>query len=395
MSLETPTPPTGCRARLVENNPDRAVFAIRAGGPNTKSLGWLAFVWNVIMFSAAAFMVHTAIDATPLIPLFVVPILTLFLVVGLWMAGAWFSMRFTRWNLQLTREELALQRVLPFRKSIQRTELNAESKAQLVESYSQDGQPVYCVNVNGTQRNLTFATALGREDKHWLATVINQFLGAPESTLVAPKSSKGSVVDFSPLQVSELPEHSLLETADSGSEELVISSPIASEGSFRSITFAMCVFVFALWGGFAAILHIPGGGLIHRIVGWIFVVLSLLPILVIAALYLGRIAIRADEKTFRVRFHLGVLGWSFSRPIQRAEQISIHPAAQHVAEDTLAGLVAQFDSSQLLCGWGSVRMCGELAGVLHHFMSQHGIEARTRPIDEGEVTEPVTTHPTV
>jgi hypothetical protein len=176
-----PPVPAGSAIRVVESTADRLVLFIPAGGKNVAGLGCFALAWNLFMavFTTGWIFgsVRGANQNNPPSPLVIVPVFSLFWVVGGAMAWFWLRARFERTFLLLDRERIVIQRILLGRKRLAETALGTASRAALVESYQQNDRPVYRVEVTGDRGAAKFGTPLGADEKDWLVDRINEFLG--------------------------------------------------------------------------------------------------------------------------------------------------------------------------------------------------------------------------
>ncbi len=356
-------PPVGCRITLSESSDQRLVFAIPAGGPKTRSLGTIAIVWNLFIFGSAAFVFVMSLEMA-LVLLFV-PFMTLFMLVGVYLAGSWFSMKFTRTNLLVTRESLSVQKVLLSHKRLTTTELDGNSDARLCESYSQDDEPIFRVQVDGVQTTARFGTALSRSDKDWLVESINGFLGQEtQPPMVSGRDIPDAEQPFAELAPAHLPAESLVQV-QATPEKMTIITRTAPRGPVLFGLIAMLTFAVTLWLG-VGLWRLALAGTINNVLGWLFVAISALPISAAMVLLFGRTTVTIDGRTFVIRLHLGPLGWSFRRPSQLAERVSLTATSGDPSEDTLATTIVQISSSKLLACWGSMTTCREVAGLVGH-----------------------------
>jgi hypothetical protein len=181
-SITRPLPPVpaGSTIKIVESTPERLVLFIPGGGGRASGLGCFGLVWNLFVVVFSAVFLGTILfdkggDAPPVLP--VVGILSLFWLIGIGFIFFWIKFRFERTFLLLDPGRIVVQRVLFNRKRLSETILDAESRAELVESYRQNEKPVYRVEVRGTPASAKFGTALSDEEKDWLVDRINEFLG--------------------------------------------------------------------------------------------------------------------------------------------------------------------------------------------------------------------------
>jgi uncharacterized Zn finger protein (UPF0148 family) len=178
--FELPALPAGSQIKVVEATNDRFVLYVPGGGKSATGLGCFAVAWNsaVCLFTAivlAGTLWGNGNDAPS--GLGALAILGLFWVVGLGIAAFWAKLKYERTFLLLDRDRLVIQRVLFNRKRIEETHLTSDSRAALVESYQQNDNPVYRIEVQGSLRPAKFGTALADSEKDWLVDRINDFLG--------------------------------------------------------------------------------------------------------------------------------------------------------------------------------------------------------------------------
>lgn len=182
VTRELPAVPGKSRIQVVESTADRLVIYVPGGGKQSAGLGCFALFWNLFMciFTPPWFIFDGKGDNGPPM-LFLIPFLGLFWVVGLGMAYFWLKMKYERTFVLLEKERLVVQKILFNRKKVATTMLGPDSRAALVESYSQNDVPVYRVEVNGTDGAAKFGTALADDEKDWLVDRINEFLGVAEA----------------------------------------------------------------------------------------------------------------------------------------------------------------------------------------------------------------------
>lgn len=199
MSQEYSPPPPGVGIQVVDSPDDRLVIAIPPGGKRARGIGYFAFAWLAITgpVSCVFLMVDDANwdggEAPPAI--FMIPFFGIFWAVGIGMLIAWVRMRFTQIYLAVEREQFAIQKVLFGRKKLKKIPLDETSHAELVESYQENATPVYAIQMEGVDGKTKFGTGLSYEEKRWLATTINRFLGVGGGLSVGDSDS-GSLPAF-------------------------------------------------------------------------------------------------------------------------------------------------------------------------------------------------------
>ena len=198
MNQELSTPPSGVGIKIVKSSNEQLVIAIPPGGKHARGLGCFGVAWMAIVAPVSCgFLLTDDADwnggnAPPWFVL--VPFFGLFWAVGIGMIVAWVRMRFTEIFLSVERDQFAIQKTLFGRKKLTKVPLAENSHAELVESYSQNDQPVYAIQMEGVGKTEKFATGLSYEEKRWLAQTINQFLGVDDRP--EGRSSGGSLPEY-------------------------------------------------------------------------------------------------------------------------------------------------------------------------------------------------------
>ena len=178
--LQLPPLPPGSQIQVVEATADRLVVYIPGGGKSASGLGCFVVAWNGAMCLFTAIILGGMLwgnqnDAPSGLGILI--FLGLFWAVGLGVGGFWVKMKYERTFLLVDRDRFVIQRVLFNRKRIEETHLTSGSRAALVESYQQNDDPVYRIEVQGSLRAAKFGTALAQSEKDWLVDRINDFLG--------------------------------------------------------------------------------------------------------------------------------------------------------------------------------------------------------------------------
>lgn len=180
LSRPVARPPADSAIQVIESTAERLVLHIPAGGKGSAGIGCFAVLWNGFMLLFTAAFVGAGFKAQNQPPpgagLFV--FLALFWAVGLGMSYFWLKMKFERTFVLLDRERIAVQKSLLGRKKVHETALGPRARAELVESYQQNDNPVYRVEVSGPGGAAKFGTALSNPEKDWLVDCINGFLDA-------------------------------------------------------------------------------------------------------------------------------------------------------------------------------------------------------------------------
>src|SRR5262249_4502898 len=154
--------------KVVESTNGRLVFYIAPGGKTASFLGWFSAVWCAFTGIITATALGGAFQAPANGHFMALPVLGIFWAVGIGMACFWLKMKYERTFLLIERERLVLQRVLFGRKRVDEMLLTPTSRAELVESYQQNDEPVYRIEVQGLQRTAKFGMSLSDEDKDWI-----------------------------------------------------------------------------------------------------------------------------------------------------------------------------------------------------------------------------------
>ncbi len=233
LRADLPLPPKS-RIEVVESTPDRRVIFVPAGGKGTGAIGFFAAVWNgfMLLFTSAVLLAGNQANQKNAPPWYViVPFLGLFWSVGLGFLYFWIRMKFTRTFLLLESDRLIVQRLLFGRRKMTETFVGPETHASLTVSYEQNEQPVYCIEINGTNRTEKFGVALSDREKNWFVDSINNFLGAAGVTAaceaVLDRSGGQLVQSLSP---RELPQGSEITIDDATADRLAFHFPIVPPG---------------------------------------------------------------------------------------------------------------------------------------------------------------------
>ena len=112
MSIDIPSPPGGTGIRVVQSTDDLLVVDIPPGGRGARSIGFFAFVWNLITLPLSAVMLSEEVPAVMFL------FFSVFWMVGLGMAYAWLKMRFTQNQTTKTSIACASQELIARRSSV-------------------------------------------------------------------------------------------------------------------------------------------------------------------------------------------------------------------------------------------------------------------------------------
>ncbi len=180
MSQEFSTPPPGVGIQVVKSSTEQVVIAVPPGGKKARSLGCFGFAWMAIVLPVTGGILYGAFEEGDVEVGAILGMLAfsgLFWAVGIGMIIAWIRMRFTEIFLAVERQQFAIQKTLFGRKKLKKIALDEHSRARLVESYQENDVPVYAIQMEGIGETEKFATGLSYEEKRWLASTINRFLG--------------------------------------------------------------------------------------------------------------------------------------------------------------------------------------------------------------------------
>lgn len=187
ISRKLPALPAKSRIKVVESTSARLVFYIAGGGKSAAAVGCFVVLWNAILCLFTGGIVIGAFQGGGNQVLFpTAALLGLFWAVGIGVAWLWTKMKYERTFILIERDRVVMQRVLFNRKKIDETLLSPESRAELVESYQQNDDPVYRIEVAGRHKAAKFGTSLGQEEKDWLVDRINEFLEVVPVPLAQP-----------------------------------------------------------------------------------------------------------------------------------------------------------------------------------------------------------------
>ncbi|MBS0262985.1 MAG: hypothetical protein JSS02_13655 [Planctomycetes bacterium] len=341
-----PPLPQDSLIRVEVADPERMVLYIPGGGASSGGLGFFAVIWNGFMVVFTTLMVlgvakGQQAQAPPILG--IVAFFTLFWGVGLGMGYAWLRMKYQRTFLLIERSRIVVQRVLFGHKRVLETALNAESRAVLVEAYSQNEVPVYRVEVPGSPRAARFGTALSEREKEWLVDRINDFLSpssaAAPSAATKPRpgppaaaSSVGQDDRITHLAARDLPADSLIEVVIDEPEQLQIRMPVAPSNLVKWFMVGFCTLFCLIWFGVA--LHglvtrgLPRGGmaivaeLVHALP---MLVTGLFPLGLGLLALGGSISIDVTRSFLSCRWAVGPFGWTKRLPTPEITHLSGEP----------------------------------------------------------------------
>ncbi len=365
--LSLPPLPAKSVIQIVQVTPERRVFYIPGG--RSGSIGCFALLWNGFMAvftggMASAFWGGNQGDIT--LPM-LIAFLSVFWLVGLGMAIWWFKTKFERLFVMIEPQRIVIQRVLFGRKRIDETVLHESSRAELVESYRSNDEPVYRVEVAGTNRAAKFATSLERDEKNWLVDRINEFLhpagisptaqnpakfcfqcGAslkevePDKetgsrtcpdcgqTIAAPDNGQTPAGRLPSDINAEIDAAELAQPADVTIDEqhvdhLQFHLPICSRAGVAWVVAAISIAFGAIFIGIACSSLFGGGNidLFDALVCFPFMIGGLMPISIGLAALRGRITVDLTRERIKARYHLGLLGKSKEIPTDQITDVTV------------------------------------------------------------------------
>lgn len=332
---------------VIEATPQRRVFYIHGGW--SCGIAFFAIFWNLItgVVSGGFLFGMFAGDGFPggwPIRIGIFAFFSIFWAVGIGMIVWWVKSAFERLFVMIEPDRVVIQRTLFGYKRIAETTLDDSSRAELIESYSENDNPVYRIEITGIDRTAKFGTALSPEEKDWLVDQINEFLrptGEPPSAqprpdfcfncgaklnIAAEASSTTCPACGQEINIGsggdDRQESSPEDAAVPQPPELVIdvqtddhlqfhlpgcSHPIVRWGlGLFSMTFGIA-FVSAPLG---TALNFDDLGILPLLFTIPFILGGLIPIAVGLFMLCGRITVALSPGGIRVRYHVGPLGYS-------------------------------------------------------------------------------------
>lgn len=313
------SPPPDSRIEVHEASEQRLVMLIPPGGKGAGGMGCFVTFWNLFMMVFTVIWVSVGPkDVAPL------AFIGLFWLVGIGLLIAWIKMKYERTLLLVDPSRVVVQHILFGRKRQLETELFSQSKAMLVEAYSQNDVPVYSVAVAGKDRTIKFGTSLSNGEKDWLADRIN--------LLIAPEALNATAID-SPSESSTLEDESEdVSVAEADLPEaihLVENTPDRLSFGIPAVTSAMARWVTVVASGlfslawFSGVASAAAGAFavpdpIFRIVGLLFFIpfgaAGLMPLVMSLFAWRGQIAVDLDRERLSVRWHVGPFGVTRTMP---------------------------------------------------------------------------------
>lgn len=314
-------PPPGL-LELIEWADDRLVVAIPPGGNAMQGMGCFAIAWLGITGAAtvgfAGAGVQQGFDWELIIPYLVIG---LFWLIGLGMLYAWLRSRNLTTYLLLERDRLAVQRILFGRKSTTVTTLGPDTRAKLATSFSQNDEPVYHVEVKGSDRTEKFGLRLDDDDKNWLVRAFNSFLhgddpaasGDETATPTLRITDRPPSEGVEPLRPHELPSDTLIRVDDSYLDGLRFSLP-TMVGLWSSGCGYGCGCLGSIWFlGCATFVYFAlnaNGGLVSVVVPTMMSLVGVTMMLVGTAFRMARTTVTVESEGVRMRWGVGPLAYT-------------------------------------------------------------------------------------
>lgn len=311
-------PPPGI-LEVVEWTDDRLVIAIPPGGTGMKGMGCFAVVWlGITVVVGMGFVAGGIGGGFQWELIFPFVIIALFLAIGLGMLYAVVRARYMTTYLLLERDRLAVQRILFGRKSTTVTHLNGKSQARLETSFEQNDQPVYHIEIKGSNRQEKFGVRLGDEEKQWLTRACNAFLHGEEMRPTSGRDDKLDAItrfrdqipdeDVPPLRTHELPPDSIIRVEEE-IDGLRFSYPMFA-GSFATGCTWGCGCFGSIWMTVCALIAYfslnADGQIVALLIPILMAIPGFLAVLVGAAARVARTTVRIELDGVHIRWGWGV-----------------------------------------------------------------------------------------
>jgi hypothetical protein len=381
---------------VVEAAEDRLVLYIPGGGKSAAGLGFFAILWNgaVLLFTGVA--IGGTLDAkgnegTPLVG--ILAFLSIFWTIGLVLGWFALKLKYERTFLLLDRDRLVVQRVLLNRKRVDNTALSADSRAALVESYQQNDNPVYRIELEGPTEKAKFGTSLADAEKDWLVDRLNEFLGRTGAWAVeAPATVEERAAAIASLPIScvqcgaplagdlvkgavtcthcgavfraavtrpagalpvaprehllpsELPHHSPLLIDEDSRDALELHYLLAGTSPARWLVPLVMLPFGLIW--YSIVFSVVSGAcqapfLAVKIVAIVFsipfLLVGLLPFLVGLFMLRGRTTVRLTAEVLECRWNAGPFHYSRRLPVDLVEEIKMQAVAQSAGNPRVRG----------------------------------------------------------
>lgn len=312
-----PQLPADTMVQTIEATPDRLVLGISGGGKQAANLGWFVLVVNVFMCVFTSLMLSQGVPEWP-ISLGVIVMLSLLWAAGLGMFWFWIRMRFERTTVVLSRQSIAVHRILFGMRRFREFVLTPESKATLAMANYQNDASRYQVAISGANGTVKFGTALSDADKKWLVDRINLQLGKTASSATAPELS---AVSAQRIRADSIPRGDLITIQESQSDHLRFRIPVAQNGSPRWVVSSfLCtlglVCMSLVSGSAVQQLRIGAGPFEWSVLLIPFLFFGVTPMLASAFVLFGTITVDLTRERLRCKWGIG--NWGYARTVPTA-----------------------------------------------------------------------------
>ncbi|MBN1590517.1 MAG: hypothetical protein JW888_13460 [Pirellulales bacterium] len=177
LGVEETTPGGRMQCRLIDQ--ELVIYIPPGTSKSARSMGCFAVFWLGFMVVFTSAWIGTGQMFQGEGPWFLIPILSLFWLIGLGMLYGWLRGRYGKVYVLVEANRLVKRFELFGREKMREYTLDENSKASLVESFRLNNQPVHAVSVTTTGRPAKFGTFFSREEKDWLVRRINRHLDSP------------------------------------------------------------------------------------------------------------------------------------------------------------------------------------------------------------------------
>lgn len=303
--------PAKCLIDVVESTADRTLVFIPSGGRTAWSMAVFAVIWNVFSWGVAITFFVAADELFPLL------FMSIFVLVGMFLAWITIKMMFTRTFLLLTPDNVAIQKVMFGMRRVKQHPLGPDSYATLTEAYSQNDVPVYRVDIIGEASTAKIGTRLPEPDKQWLAESVNRFLGKDiDTTPWSPKPLvEQLVLSDTPVELlspTQLPAGSVVTVESDSVDELRFSYVAVPASKGRNIAVAVpamiATILFIVFVAPAIQDGLNKADLVVMLFGLCF---SAVPFLMASALALtilfGRVTVSVNQTDLTARLRFGLI----------------------------------------------------------------------------------------
>ncbi|MDA0832789.1 MAG: hypothetical protein O2955_07030 [Planctomycetota bacterium] len=230
--------PAGSRIVVLAPDPGQLVLQIPPGKSGAAGfLLFFAIFWNGIVLAVASGFLFAGGQNQNVELWLLIPFFGIFFLVGLIVLIFGISLKYTRTMLLLETGRAVMQKTLFRYQSLKEITLSAGARAELVESYRQNDQPVYAVAIVSGDESLKFGTSLSDAEKEALLKIINEHVGykqleTPSGSVPGLRQETIDAVEISP---EELSPGSLLTVTENRADELVFSFPLIPSSTFKMV----------------------------------------------------------------------------------------------------------------------------------------------------------------